>query len=240
MKILRILVFIIAALAFLSVFAVLGISSHSMILVMQTLLAILITTYGVFFKKIPNKVHVAAVVVCAMPVVFVLFLGIYGRTSNVTHNEDVVIVMGAGVIGEFVTRPLAHRLNTAFHYWQQNPDAYIIVTGGLGDRATITEAEAMARFLSRLGVPRERILLEEYSTSTYENLVFAQKILDEHFPDGFTAVLITNDFHLYRSVRTASRLGLDVNRLGANTDVYSWPVNYMREMLAVVNAWVFG
>jgi len=240
MIVLRVIIVVIGMLAFLSVFAVFRISSHSLILLGQTFLAVIIVTYGIFLKKIPNKIHAVAGILCTMPVVFVLFLGTYGRTSNVNYNEDVIIVLGAGVVGESVTRPLAHRLNVAFYYWRENPDAYIIVTGGLGDRATITEAEAMARFLTRRGVPRARILLEERSTSTYENLTFAQEILDKHFPNGFCAVLITNDFHLYRSVRTARRLGMDVNRLGANTDLYSWPVNYMREMLAVVNAWMFG
>ena len=51
-------------------------------------------------------------------------------------------------------------------------------------------------------------------------------------------VLVTNDFHIYRGVRTARAVGLDVTRMGAPTDWYTWPVNYLREMLAVVNMWL--
>jgi len=89
--------------------------------------------------------------------------------------------------------------------------------------------------LTARGIPRDKILLEELSTSTYENLVFAREILEEHFSDGFRAVLITNDFHIYRAVRTARRAGIDVNRIGAYTNWYTWPVNYLREILAVLN-----
>jgi len=205
---------------------------------LQLVLALFIVAYAVFFNRIHRNVHIGLWLCSLIPITFVLFLFTYGNISNATHEEDVVIVLGAGIMGENVTRPLAHRLNTAFELWQQNPDTYIIVTGGLGNRATITEAEAMARFLYRRGVPREKILLEELSTSTYENLTFAKEILNIHFPDGFSAVLVTNDFHIYRAVQTARAVGLDVTRKGAYTDWYTWPVNYLREMLAVVNMWV--
>lgn len=239
-KCIRIVLILAGLLSLANVAIVLNVSNPTIGFAIQGALSLFLIAYGIVFNKIPKKVHIAAGVACLFPAVLVLFLGIYGNTSNVDYTEDVVIVLGAGVRGESVTRPLARRLDAAIHYWRQNPDAYIITTGGLGNRATITEAEAMARYLERRGVPRQRILLEEHSTSTYENLKFARAILDEHFPGGYQAVLITNDFHLYRAVQTARSVGLYVNRRGAYTDWYSWPVNYLREMLAVLNFWVFG
>ena len=209
-------------------------------LLLQALISIGLILYAAFLRKIPKKLHIVAGVLFFIPVIFMLSLGIYGNVSRTDYSEDAVIVLGAGVKGESVTRILAHRLNAAAEYWNENPEAYIVVTGGLGNRATITEAEAMARFLTAKGVPRERILLEEQSTSTYENLSFAKEILDERFPQGFRAVLITNDFHVYRAVRTARQAGIPAGHVGAYTDWYMWPVNYLREMLAVVNFWVFG
>ena len=239
-NIVRIILAIIGILSLANVFIVLRVSNPTIGFALQAGISILAIAYAAFFNHIPKKIHLTSGVLCLFPSVLVVFLFIYGNTGSVTYNEDVVIVLGAGVRGEIVTRPLARRLDTAFYYWQRNPDAYIIVTGGLGNRATITEAEAMARYLVRRGMPREKILLEELSTSTYENLKFAKEILDKHFPGGFRAVLVTNDFHIYRAVRTARGVGLDVNRRGAYTDWYSWPVNYLREMLAVVNFWIFG
>jgi len=238
--IIRIILAIIGVLSLANVVIVLRVSNPTIGFALQAGISILVITYAVFFNRIPKKIHLASGVLCTISIALVIFLFIYGNTGAATYNEDVVIVLGAGVRGESVTRPLARRLDTAFYYWQRNPDAYVIVTGGLGNRATITEAEAMARYLVRRGMPRERILLEELSTSTYENLKFAKEILDAHFPGGFSAVLVTNDFHVFRAVHTARSVGLDVNRRGAYTDWYSWPVNYLREMLAVVNFWVFG
>ena len=155
-------------------------------------------------------------------------------------DEDVVIVLGARVVGERVSNALAKRLDMAVYYFERNPNVYIIVCGGLGDRAIITEAEAMARYLYARGIPRERILLEDTSTSTYENLAFAYGILNEHFPDGFRAVVVSNNFHMYRAVRTARSVGMNVNHLGAPTPTRLLAENYLREMLAVVNFWFFG
>jgi len=235
---LRIIIVLTGLLSLLNVAFMYSVANPTIGFTIQLVLSIGLILYGFFFHKISKKIHVAVGILCLIPVLFTLFLGIYGNVSNADYEEDVVIVLGAGVMGENISRPLAHRLDAAIAYWQRNPDAYIIVCGGLGNRAVITEAEAMARYLVAMGIPEERILLEELSTSTYENLSFAREILDEHFPDGFRAVLITNDFHIYRAVRTAWDVGIPVNRVGAYTDWYTWPVNYLREMLAVLNLWV--
>ncbi|MCL2285600.1 MAG: YdcF family protein [Firmicutes bacterium] len=234
----RVILAVIGVLSLANVIIVLNVSNLTIGFALQAGLSVLLMAYAVFFNRIAKKIHVGLGIMCIVPAALAVFLFIYGNTGSVTYNEDVVIVLGAGVRGEVVTRPLARRLDAAFDYWQRNPNAYIITTGGLGNRAVITEAEAMARYLVRRGIPRERILLEEHSTSTYENLKFAKEILDGHFPDGFSAVLVTNDFHIFRAVQTACSVGLEVNRRGAYTDWYSWPVNYLREMLAVINFWV--
>jgi len=207
---------------------------------LQAILSVCIIGYAFFLHKLPKWFHIALGAIAAIPLVFTLFLAIYGNTSDADYTEDVVIVLGAGIHGERVSRPLAHRLDAALVYWNENPDAIIVVTGGLGNRATITEAEAMARYLIARGVSETQIIREELSTSTYENLVFAKELLAEDFPDGFRAVLVTNDFHIYRAVRTARQAGIEPSRIGAYTDWYTWPVNYLREMLAVFNLWVFG
>ena len=206
---------------------------------LQAILSIALIFYAIFFKNISRIVHVAILIMFLIPLAFSIFLGVYGSRNQVNYTEDVVIVLGAGVNGTLVSRPLAHRLNATVDYWQNNPDALIIVTGGMGNRAIITEAEAMKRFLIWRGIPEEVILLEEHSTSTYENLVFAKEIATEHFPDGFQAVLVTNDFHIYRATRLAGQIDVDVHPLGARTDWYSWPVNYLREILAIINFMLF-
>jgi len=236
--ILRIILFILGVLSLASLAVLFRISNPNIGFTMQAVLSIALILYAVFFCKIPKLIHKILAILCLIPLCFVLFLGIYGNVSNADYTEDVVVVLGAGIRGEAVSRPLARRLDAAFAYWQKNPDAYIIVCGGLGELAEITEAEAMARYLISLGMPEGQILLEDRSTSTYENLLFANQILHEYFPQGFRAVLVTSDFHIFRAVRTARHVGLDVSRIGADTAWYTIPVNYLREMAAIINFWL--
>lgn len=235
----RILLFILGAVSLVNVIFMFSVANPTFAFNLQAFLSICLMVYAIFFNKIHRKIHITLTVLVAIPLSFALFLGIYGNVSNVDFTEDAVIVLGAGIQGERVTRPLSHRLDAAIVYWNENPDAVIVVTGGLGNRATITEAEAMSRYLIARGVPPSQILLEELSTSTYENLMFAKEILEETFDGDFRVVVISNDFHIFRAIRIARQLGLDANRLGAYTDWYTWPVNYLREMVAVLNFWIF-
>ena len=203
-------------------------------------LALGLMAYALLFNLISKYLHIAVWTAIALLCAFFLFLFTYGNINTSDYTEDVIIVLGSGIIDDRVGPTLASRLDTALDNWHNNPDAYIIVTGGLGDRATVTEAEAMSRFLINRGVPAEKILLEDRSTSTYENLTFALEILDYHFPDGFRAVLVTSDFHIYRAAQTARYVGIDTSRVGAATRRRSWPANYTREMLAVSSMWIRG
>ena len=233
----RTILFVIGILSLINIILLPLVANPTIGFTVQAIISVCLILYAAFFRRIPKKIHALAGVLCLIPVMFALFLGIYGNVSNVDYEEDAVIVLGAGVHVETVSRPLAHRLDAAVEYWNQNTGSYIVVCGGLGNRAVITEAEAMARYLAARGVPRESILLEERSTSTHENLSFAKEILDGYFPDGFRAVVITNDFHIYRAMRTAQQIGITAGYVGAYMDWYTWPVNYLREMLAVMYMW---
>ena len=238
--VLRLLLGVSGALLLINVLFLYSVANPTVGFALQAILAASLIGYAIFLNRIPQKIHIVAIILLLITLALSLLLAFYGNRHNVDYNEDVVIVLGAGVNGVNVSRPLARRLHAAADYWFENPGAIIIVTGGLGNRATITEAEAMAKFLiNRRGIPEEAILLEELSTSTYENLIFAKEILELPFPDGFTAVLITNDFHIYRAVRTARAIGLEVNSIGAYTDWYTWPTNYLREILAIINFKLF-
>ena len=163
-KEMRIIIFIIGTLSLINVILLPLVANPTIGFVMQAVISVCLILYALFFRRIPKKIHVFAGILCLIPVVFALFLGIYGNVSNADYSEDAVIVLGAGVNVETVSKPLARRLDAAIEYWNQNTDSRIVVCGGLGNRAIITEAEAMARYLTARGVPGEVILLEDQST----------------------------------------------------------------------------
>ncbi|MCL2219226.1 MAG: YdcF family protein [Chitinispirillia bacterium] len=228
---------IIGVLILINAVIVLFTSNFTLGMVLQGFVAAAIILYAFYFKRVPKVGHIIVGAICAIALVFAVFLAVYGKYDNAEYNEDAVIVLGAAIRGEEVGRTLARRLDKAVEYYGKNPGAVIAVCGGQGFQEDITEALAMERYLAVRGVPLEKIIKEEKSTSTYENLSFARDVLTPYFPQGFSGVLITSDFHIYRASRLARYAGISANHIGAPIEWYSIPVNYLREMLAVAKMW---
>ncbi len=209
-------------------------------LIPVAMLGAVLLIYGIFFEKLPFRKTISVFLASGLVVVisFSSFLAIYGRHDNADYTEKTVIVLGCGIRGERVSVGLAKRLNKAYEYHLQNPDANIIVSGGQGPQEDIPEALAMKRYLVDKGVPEGQIIMEDKSTSTITNFKFSHEIMKEKgFPDD-EVVFVTNGYHVYRAASYAKAEGLTVTHLGTDIIWYTIPMNYMREMLAVLKMWV--
>lgn len=205
------------------------------------LLGTALLVYGLFFEKLPFRRLISGVLAFGLSVIiaFTSFLALYGRNDNATYNEKTVIVLGCGIRGERVSVGLAKRLNKAYEYHLQNPDAVIIVSGGQGPQEDISEALAMKRYLVSKGVPEDRIIMEDKSTSTITNFKYSHEIMKEKGLPDDSVVFVTNGYHVYRGASYAKAEGLTVTHLGTDIIWYTIPMNYLREMLAVMKMWVF-
>ena len=157
-------------------------------------------------------------------------------------DADYVIVLGAKVNGTTPSRSLRYRINSAAAYLQENPRSTVIASGGQGPDENISEADAIASALERQGIDPSRILREDGSTSTEENLEFSLALIES---DGGTAessvVIVTSDFHMFRALRIAGKAGF-VNVSG-QTAPSMWaliPQKHLREALAVTFYFVTG
>ena len=217
--------------------------------ILTLVLGAFLLMFGVFYKKFKLytqkgvlKVirNIIIILLCA-EVLLVGFIAVYGHIDNVNYDEDVVIVLGAGVRGDRVTLPLKMRLDVAVEYHQKNPDALIIVTGGKGFQETVTEASAMEKYLVKNGVPEDIIIKEEKASSTNENMSFSKEITDKYFDGDYKTAVITNNFHIYRAVSIARLEGFEnVSHIHAGLQWYNLTSCYLRESLAVLKMWVFG
>ena len=166
-------------------------------------------------------------------------LFVFGKKSNVSYNEDAVIVLGAGIQGEEVSESLRNRLDAAARYYQKNPDVIIIVSGGQGPQETITEALAMERYLLEQGVPAKQIVKEQMATSTRENFLYSKEILDKQFDGVYSVVFVSSDYHIYRAKLIANSVGFDeITYLGSDTPWYQILPSGIRECLAVMKQWL--
>lgn len=165
-------------------------------------------------------------------------LGLYGSRDNSDYKENAVVVLGCGIRGEMVSDKLAKRLNEAVLYHEKNPEALIIVSGGQGPQESITEAQAMERYLTEKGVNPDIIVKEERSTSTEENFLYSKEILDERFTGEYDITFITNNYHVFRAEKIAQNIGINATHIGASIKWYTAPINYSREILAIISSFV--
>src|SRR5690242_20259571 len=94
-------------------------------------------------------------------------------------RADVLVVLGAACRHGRPGRFAAERARVAAGLFARGVAPLIHLTGGKPERG-VSEAEALARYLEDLGVPRERMSLEEASRSTWENAVNSAPLLGGH------------------------------------------------------------
>jgi uncharacterized SAM-binding protein YcdF (DUF218 family) len=167
---------------------------------------------------------------------FVLYAFLYGRLP-VPRSADFVVVLGSGLRdGGRVPPLLASRLDRGLAVHRalaaRGSDPVLIVSGGKGSDELISEAEAMAGYLAARGFPADRIEREDQSASTEENLARSTAIMDRLRP-GATCVIVTSDYHVFRTAMIARRIGVRGQVTGSRTAGYYWPSATLREFAAV-------
>ncbi|HLK77054.1 MAG TPA: YdcF family protein [Streptosporangiaceae bacterium] len=167
---------------------------------------------------------------------FVLYAFLYGRLS-VPRAADFVVVLGSGLLdGGRVPPLLASRLDRGYAVYRalaaRGGDPVLLVSGGKGSDEQVSEADAMAGYLAARGFPADRIYREDRSANTEENLANSQAIMDRLRP-GATCVIVTSNYHVFRTAMIARRFGIRGQVTGARTAGYYWPSATLREFGAV-------
>ena len=132
-------------------------------------------------------------------------LVISGMNATAPPGMDYLMVLGASVYDDGPSPALTRRINAVAGCLDRHPDALIIATGGQGDGEPVTEAQCIRDELVRRGVDPARILLEDRSTNTFENMAFSKALIDR---EDAAVGIVTNNFHVWRSLRLAHRAGL--------------------------------
>lgn len=151
------------------------------------------------------------------------------------NDTDYIIVLGSGLKnGDQLSNTLKLRLDTALQYASVHTDIPMIVSGGQGPDEELSEALAMRNYLISQGIPEERIILEDQSTSTEENLNYSKAIIQGAGVTIPRIVLVTSDYHMYRAKLLASREGFHAAGLAADSPIRQKPISMVREYFAMV------
>ncbi len=162
---------------------------------------------------------------------FLLILSDVGERSEAAPVFKTILVLGSKIRPDGQPAPITkNRLDTAVMLAKKNPEAQVIVTGYRSPASPVSEAEGMATYLKAHGLNSDRIIEEKKARNTVENFAFSQK-----YVEGKTLV-VTSDFHLYRSLYVASKEGYkDLQGYAAvsQTSALHTVGNYARECLAL-------
>lgn len=160
-------------------------------------------------------------------------------SENTAPQNTTAIVLGCSVKGDKPSPMLQKRINAAYDYLIKNPQAQCILSGGKGNGENLSEAEAMFNSLKEKGIPEDRMLLEDKSTSTSENLEFSKNIIEKESL-GDEVVIITTDFHQYRASLIAKDNGLISYAVSAKSGTFSLPTFLVREWFTLLGYLVLG
>jgi len=174
------------------------------------------------------------------------------------RQYDYIIIHGAGLDGTRPTPLLAGRIDKALELWnKQHQQGKFVASGGQGADEVVSEAQAMRDYLLEKGVPAGAILMEDKSTTTWENLKNSIAVIraDRTTSGGtdaasddvtasdsagacgdFTTAVVSSDFHVFRCAEYAHNLGIKADGIGSHTKGWYWPTAFIREFIAITKA----
>lgn len=214
-------------------------------------IGLVILLYGIFFKTVNAGIaHVwqgmaGRVVLCIVGAIVVIAIAVgaaagvhmMGALGKAPAENATVVVLGCKVRGTVPSLSLYHRIEAAGEYLDEHPDAVGILAGGQGDAEDISEAECMYRYLVDWGIAPERLIKEEESTTTEENIANSLRIIEERGLSRDLAI-VTNGYHQYRAQLIAREQGLDAGAVRAETAWWLVPTYTLREICAIAHEWL--
>lgn len=183
---------------------------------------------------------------------------LFGKVSPLRDKPDVILVLGGKTDGERPTPELQARLDRALELMEEAPQAICIVTGGVSlpftDQDLQAQAEGklpqgtrydsergieyasapvMADYLISRNISPNRILMEDKSTSTWENMVYSRALLEDRGLTTNRLCIVTSRYHVFRSQMLAHRAGLQ--------PLMAWPPGALfnkREVPALIKSFL--
>lgn len=96
----------------------------------------------------------------------------------------------------------------------------------------------MYEYLTKKGISAERILKEDRSTDTSENIAYSAELIGRM---DISVGIVTNNFHVFRGIHLAKAAGFqEVCGIAARSNVYFQLNNMVREFFGILKDFAFG
>lgn len=154
-------------------------------------------------------------------------------------DKDYIIILGCMIRKDGTLTPLLRaRVDRAIEFSKMQNEASgkdltFVTSGGKGSNEIMPEAEAMKNYLITQGISEEKILVEDKSTNTYENMQFSNAIIKSHTETPNIAFSTTN-YHVFRAGIICNNLKINAEGIGSKTKSYYWVNAFIREYIATL------
>ncbi|MDE6470683.1 MAG: YdcF family protein [Eubacterium sp.] len=180
-----------------------------------------------------NQKLIVIIAVCLLFLLVLKMYEIYKVGKTTADSEDVVIVLGCRVKGDKPSLALIKRTDAAYRFLLNNPEAVAILSGGQGKDEKLSEALCMQKLLYDRGILKDRLILEDKSTSTDENIRFSLEII-EQLGMKKEAAIATSEYHQKRAAAICKRYGIKSSAVSSKTKLTLLPTFLLREMLGEI------
>lgn len=153
-------------------------------------------------------------------------------------DKDYIIILGCRIRPDGTLYPLIKgRVDRALSFSKEQSektgkDVVFVPSGGRGADEKVSEGEAMRQYLLSKGIPEDRILTEDNSENTYQNMLYSKVLIEKRDPEAKVAFSTTN-YHVFRSGIHAYEAGLRAEGMGSPTAWFYWPNAFVRELAAM-------
>ncbi len=199
-----------------------------------------IICFGVYRDTLTNEAGNVIFFMLILVLVFLVYAmrKIYcdGKTSK--EKADVIIVLGCRVRGDEPSLALLKRADSAYKFMLLNPESIAVLSGGKGKDELISEAECMRRILLSRGISDKRLVLEDKSTSTDENIRFSKKLLEAMGRNTNRIAVATSEYHQKRAGIICKRYNIEALPQSSHTKPILLPCFLMREIFGIFNEYI--
>lgn len=190
---------------------------------------------------LPGRIKITINVMISMGILlFAIVSGciLSGFDDDTDEKLDYLIVLGAQIKPNGPSKVLQMRLDKAYDYLIEHEETFVIVSGGKGSDEPDTEAEGMYQYLIKRGIDPGRIIKEDKSCNTLENIAFSSAYVDRKKDK---VGIVSNNFHIFRAVMLAKHAGFEnVAGIAAPSEAVLLPNNILREFFGVLKDLVMG
>ena len=186
-------------------------------------------------NKIFKKIIIAILCICLLGGIAVVginaYMISYANKYILTEEDlksedfDCIMVLGAGLWEGEPSPMLQERLDFGLIAYETECSEKLLMSGDHG-RKEYDEVNKMKEVAVQNGVPADNVFMDHAGFSTYESMYRARDVFQVE-----KMVIVTQEYHLYRAVYNARKLGIDA--YGFAADRLEYPIyNDVREALA--------